>query len=50
VWFVVVGVTVYVGHCRYFSIVRLLNSAVCGRWCYCICETLQVLQYSECSH
>jgi hypothetical protein len=44
---VVVGVTGYVTHCRYFSIVRLLNSVVCGYWCNWICEKLQVFQYSE---
>jgi hypothetical protein len=44
---VVIVVTVYVRHCRNFSVVGLLNSVVCGYCCYCICETLQVLQYSE---
>jgi hypothetical protein len=47
VCFVVISVTVYVGQCRYFIVVRILNSVVCGYRCYCICWTMQVLQCSE---
>jgi hypothetical protein len=47
VWFVGIGVTVYVGHCKYFRVMRFLKNVMCGCWCYCICGTLQALQCSE---
>jgi hypothetical protein len=47
VWFVGIGVTVYVGRCKYFILVKLQNTVFCGYLCYCICGTLQALQCCE---
>ena len=45
-WFVIMSVIAYVEHCSYFSVVtvvRLLNSVVCGYQCYYTCRILQVI-------